>query len=53
MRLIWGSTVNFYQVSETTAQLLLPPSTGTVVDNNGTITGGTITRVTWIVMTRP
>ena len=47
-----SATVSFYQVSETTAELMPNPSTGTV-QANGTITGGTVTRVTWIVMTSP
>lgn len=47
-----NATVSFYQVNETTAQLMPNPSTGTV-QAGGTITGGTVTRVTWIVMTSP
>jgi hypothetical protein len=45
-----GTSVSFYQVNETTAELMPNPSTG-VVQANGTITGGTVTRITWIVMT--
>jgi len=47
-----NATVSFYQVNETTAELMPDPSVGTV-QANGTITGGTVTRVTWIVMTSP
>jgi hypothetical protein len=45
-----GDTVSVYAVNETTAELV-GPSTGTVSSDGKTITGATIDRVTWIVVT--
>ena len=46
-----GDTVSVYAVNESTAELA-PPTTGTVSSDGQTITGATIDRVTWIVVTK-
>lgn len=46
-----GATVSVYAVNESTAELV-GPSPGTVSSDGKTITGATIDRVTWIVVTR-
>ncbi|HEY2370183.1 MAG TPA: hypothetical protein VGH87_27495, partial [Polyangiaceae bacterium] len=45
-----GDTVSVYAVNESTAELV-GPTTGTVSSDGTTITGATIDRVTWIVVT--
>ena len=46
-----GDTVSVYAVNESTAELV-GPTTGTVSTDGKTITGATIDRVTWIVVTK-